>query len=196
MRKYLATVFALLMVGSALAGLALALDPTDPNDAKSDPDGDQLTNLQEFIHGTDPNNFDSDNGGCDDGWEVYFDENRASWPQGRPGCDKWARYDGDGDGINEVNVDPNYIFDPTNKLDELDLADQDGWANLKEYQAGTDPTNPDTDGDGRMDDVDPNPLIPDPKDGPGGGGNSGMCQGTEMGIALSASWDSFVLRGF
>jgi hypothetical protein len=117
--------------------------------------------------------------------------NRAQFPVES----QWARYDADGDGINEVNVDPNYKFDPTVK-NVGDLADQDGWDTLQEYKAGTDPTNPDTDGDGRMDDVDPNPLIPDPKDGPGGGGNSGMCQGTEMGIALSASWDSFVLRGF
>ena len=34
-----------------------ALDPTDPSDAGEDPDGDGLTNLDEFLAGTDPNAF-------------------------------------------------------------------------------------------------------------------------------------------
>jgi len=34
------------------------LDPTDPNDAGLDPDGDNITNLHEFLGGTDPNVFD------------------------------------------------------------------------------------------------------------------------------------------
>ncbi|MGQ9583710.1 MAG: hypothetical protein ACUVV6_09420, partial [Thermoplasmatota archaeon] len=182
MRRLWASVLAMLMVGGALTGLALALDPLDPSDAKKDPDGDQLTNLQEFIYGTDPNNRDTDNGGADDGWEVYFDLNRAYWPVGRFGHDQYARYDSDEDGYPDVNVDPNYKFDPTNKWDEADLADQDGWSNIREYIEGTDPTNPDTDSDGRMDDVDPQPLIPDAQTGPGndgngGGQNSGQGQG-------------------
>ena len=84
MRRMMAAVFALLMVGVSLAGMAMALDPLDSSDAKRDADGDQLTNLQEFLHGTDPYNPDSDNGGADDGWEVYYDENRAAWPVDSP----------------------------------------------------------------------------------------------------------------
>jgi PKD repeat protein len=34
------------------------LDPTDPSDAGDDPDGDGVTNLDEFLDGTDPNSFD------------------------------------------------------------------------------------------------------------------------------------------
>ena len=38
-----------------------------PND---DPDGDGLTNLQEYQYGTNPNNEDTDGDGLTDGWEV------------------------------------------------------------------------------------------------------------------------------
>ena len=36
---------------------ANGLDPTDPSDAGDDPDGDGLSNLEEFVLGTDPNAF-------------------------------------------------------------------------------------------------------------------------------------------
>lgn len=36
------------------------LNPLDPNDASEDPDSDELTNLEEFQSGTDPNNWDTD----------------------------------------------------------------------------------------------------------------------------------------
>ena len=39
--------------------------------------------------------------------------------------------------------------------------DGDGLTNLREYLLGTNPNNPDTDGDGIVDGVDPNPLTPD-----------------------------------
>ena len=40
------------------------------NDANNDTDNDNLTNLEEYIHRTDPNNHDSDNDGFFDGIEV------------------------------------------------------------------------------------------------------------------------------
>lgn len=40
-----------------------------------DPDGDVLTNLQEYLFGTDPTKPDSDGDGESDGWEVVFGRN-------------------------------------------------------------------------------------------------------------------------
>jgi Galactose oxidase, central domain/K319L-like, PKD domain/Bacterial TSP3 repeat/Kelch motif len=46
------------------------LDPFNPGDAGLDPDGDGLTNLEEYLHGTNPNVADSDGDGLPDGFEV------------------------------------------------------------------------------------------------------------------------------
>jgi DNA-binding transcriptional ArsR family regulator len=48
------------------------LSPEDPSDAILDPDSDELTNLQEYLNWTDPNDFDSDGDEMDDGWEVKY----------------------------------------------------------------------------------------------------------------------------
>jgi hypothetical protein len=119
-----------------------------------------------------------------------------------------ARFDSDGDGLNDVNVDPEYRFDPADSTDERDRPDSDGWDNLREYLEGTDPTNPDTDGDLRDDDLDPQPLIPS-TDVPGPDGwiyacgtwrppaHSGqsqemrMDQGDGFAPAFAISWDCY-----
>ncbi len=46
------------------------LNPNDPSDASADPDGDGLTNKEEYDNGTDPHNRDTDGDGFEDGWEV------------------------------------------------------------------------------------------------------------------------------
>ena len=51
------------------------LDPTDPSDAGQDPDGDGLTNLEEFIAGTNPNNADSDGDTLTDSEELEMGTN-------------------------------------------------------------------------------------------------------------------------
>ncbi len=48
--------------------------------------------------------------------------------------------------------------------DETSDFDGDGLTNGQELAAGTDPTLKDTDGDGLDDDVDPNPLSPEPNE--------------------------------
>ncbi|MBZ0159098.1 MAG: hypothetical protein K8G79_02970, partial [bacterium] len=47
--------------------VAHGLNPNDPSDAAQDPDGDGLTNLQEFQASTDPHNRDTDGDGIIDG---------------------------------------------------------------------------------------------------------------------------------
>ena len=46
------------------------LDPQDASDANLDTDNDGLTNREEYLAQTDPNNSDSDGDGITDGWEV------------------------------------------------------------------------------------------------------------------------------
>src|SRR5438270_1301587 len=48
--------------------IAHGLNPNDPNDAGLDPDGDGLSNLEEYFFHTDPQNADTDGDGMPDGW--------------------------------------------------------------------------------------------------------------------------------
>jgi hypothetical protein len=68
--------------------LAHGLDPNNPLDAQEDPDHDGLTNLQEYLLGTDPHNADTDGDGLSDGQEVARGTNPLLW-------------DTDGDGISD-----------------------------------------------------------------------------------------------
>jgi hypothetical protein len=56
------------------------LDPFDPSDANFDSDSDSLTNLQEFLNGTDPHNSDTDGDSLGDGFELTFSKtNPTNW---------------------------------------------------------------------------------------------------------------------
>src|SRR5512137_2539427 len=90
MRKLMVMVLACVMATS-FGGLVLGLDPMNPSDAKADDDGDQLTNLMEYMYGTDPLNEDTDADRLPDGYEVHYDQNRASFAPNS----LWARYDAD-----------------------------------------------------------------------------------------------------
>lgn len=196
-----------------LLGTGAALDPLDAGDAARDDDNDGLINLEEFIHGTDPTDPDTDADGCPDGWTVYYDENRATWDPDsddlnvRASWEAYARYDSDGDGAYDVNVDPSYGFDPNGMIaadGSSGEVDSDLWSNLQEYRHGTDPTNPDTDGDRRPDDVDPEPLIYDvphiyacgtqPVHGHSGQRPILLSEGAGMAAVLGFFWDTFVAR--
>lgn len=104
------------------------------NPQNPDTDGDGLTDGAEVnTHHTDPLDADTDNGGVGDGVEV-----------GR-GTDPLAPADD-----LAVVLDPN--LDP----------DGDGLTNAEEEQHGTDPNNPDTDGDGLTDGAEVNDHHTDP----------------------------------
>ncbi len=70
------------------------LDPTDPADAQSDPDGDLLTAYDEFFLGTAENNADTDSDGIPDGVEVSGTLNPLDSAD--------AQQDKDGDGYSNL----------------------------------------------------------------------------------------------
>jgi hypothetical protein len=164
-----------------------SLDPLDSSDALQDSDHDGLSNLMEFRYATNPFDWDTDGGGASDVWEVYYDEHPAVFPENS----SWALYDADGDGKRESAVPPGYLFDPTDPADEQEDADDDALCNLAEFRIGTDPTNPDTDGDGTIDSREEEEFIgcgTHPLEAPAEGRTVGT-QGQGMAPDLASSWD-------
>ncbi len=167
-------------------------NPSD--DAGLDSDNDGLTdNYEQTVSKTDPQNPDSDDDGLLDGEEV-------SGPKGNAPTDpnnKDTDDDGldDGKEVNTYGSDPNNkdtdgggVEDgpevsagtsPTNKQDDNGSPfaddDNDGLTNIVEENLGTDPQNPDTDGDGLLDGPEVIAHATDPKnpDTDGGGVNDG-----------------------
>jgi hypothetical protein len=175
----------IVMVLGAFAGLAHGMGPMDGINPKADSDKDGLVNAQEYLWGTDPNDPDSDADGCYDGWEAWYDAHRAT----------------DKNGV--AFMDAKYHFDPNSEVDAGKVADMhnliqvrdgdanvlttdpdnDGWNNLHEFLVGSDPTNPNTDGDiYTQDSADPDPLVSNGA-GETGGGNGGG--GSGIGEALA-----------
>jgi hypothetical protein len=76
------------------------LDENDASDAAFDPDGDGLTNAEEFIVGSVPSNGDSDGDGLIDGFEVFA-----------LGTDP-DRIDTDGDGLSDDSEAYEHHTDP------------------------------------------------------------------------------------
>ena len=107
-------------------------------DGMEDADGDGLTNLEELALGTDPGVADTDGDGLNDGAEVHI-----------------------------TLTDPLNPFSDGGEISDFDLdPDGDGLSHGEEIALGTDPHNPDTDGDGLPDGVEArqtrtNPLLAD-----------------------------------
>src|SRR6476646_10614871 len=104
--------------------IAHGFDPNDPSVAGQDPDGDGLTNLQEFQLGTDPRNPDTDGDGVSDGEEVKRGTNPLN-------------ADTDGDGL----TDADEIRLGTNPLNPD--TDGDGIPDGIEVKLGLNPLVPD-----------------------------------------------------
>jgi len=100
-----------------------ALEPGSAALAATDSDGDGLTNLQEYQHGTDPHKWDTDGDGLSDGQEVAL------------GTDP-LNADTDGDGLSD-GAEVNAAI-PTNP--KLADTDGDGVSDRDELARGTDPT--------------------------------------------------------
>jgi hypothetical protein len=113
---------------------ANGLDPNDAtgiNGADGDPDGDGLSNYDEWWNYVDPNNSDTDGDGLSDGDEVHLYDSC-------PWCD-----DSDWDGINDYDEVMVYGTDPSNwDTDGDSLSDGD-----EIHIHFTNPLEMDTDGD-------------------------------------------------
>lgn len=113
------------------------LDPASPGDGGGDPDGDGLTNLQEYQNRAFPDDPDSDDDGLDDGQEVGI------------GTDP-ADPDSDDDGVPD-DFEFNNGLNPNDPADGTADTDGDGRNNADEFAQGTDPL---------VDDVPPELTVP------------------------------------
>jgi len=122
--------------------IANGFNPFDPSDAGQDADGDGLTNLQEYLLGTNPHNPDTDGDGVPDGLEVKLGTNPLD-----PDTDHDGLTDGQelALGTNPLNPD----------------TDGDGIPDGIEVRIGTNPLVPDptTTVQGRVVDGSGNPVA-------------------------------------
>ena len=131
-------------------------DATSPAclDPDADPDMDNLTNAQEILLGTDPNNADSDGDGLRDDIEVANLNNPADTDN--DGVINANDPDDDGDSILTIDEDLDQDGDPRNDNSDGDALpnyldaddDNDGLlTRLEDVDQDGDPRNDDTDGD-------------------------------------------------
>ncbi len=128
------------------------LDKSDPDDALQDYDSDNLINLQEFLHSTNPSEADSDGDEMPDRWEIENSlnpiENDAEQDKDEDGLNNLQEFlsgtnpgniDTDNDGMPD-QWETDFALDPNDASDAaLDL-DGDGLSNLEEFNMDRDPT--------------------------------------------------------
>lgn len=158
MMIWISAIIGLVMIASVVSGL----NPLKGDDWQQDPDNDGLNNKDEFIAGSDPNNWDSDGDGLPDGWEVEngldpSDPMDAELDNDYFGGEEYASY---------TQVDPPY----DNYAEYFRLAGVNAETGENIY-IPTDPNNPDTDGDGILDPDDQWPWDFPPGTKPGTPGN-------------------------
>jgi uncharacterized protein (DUF1800 family) len=113
-----------------------SFNPASASDATLDADSDGLSNLREFLAGTDPRDSDSDNDGASDGVEFAHGSNPLAASSKPAGYDLTASIsDLDGDGLSDAWVLWSGGIPRAPGADD----DGDGMTNLEESQAGTDP---------------------------------------------------------
>jgi hypothetical protein len=125
------------------------------DDADLDPDLDGISNINEYLSGTNPCNDDSDGDGMSDGWELAYFEGGCLVDPLTPDAD------GDLDGDSLSNFEE-YGYQ-TNPCDSD--SDSDGLNDSEEiWSYGTDPNNNDTDYGGVPDGLEINSFSTDPND--------------------------------
>jgi len=113
--------------------IANNLNPQDPSDAPLDPDADDLTNLEEYLAGTNPNNPDTDADGLKDGEEV----NTYLTNPNNPDTDNDGLPDGLIGPIGEVLYEDSIFSCQTDPL-KVDT-DSDGFEDAIERKLSTNP---------------------------------------------------------
>ncbi|MCF7844677.1 MAG: S-layer homology domain-containing protein [Kiritimatiellales bacterium] len=113
------------------------LSPNDPSDAEEDQDNDGISNIEEFVQGTDIANPDTDWDGWDDAEDAF--PLSPSYHQ-----------DNDNDGLPD-SYESEHGLSSTDPSDAQQDNDGDGLSNLQEFQNGTNPNESDTDNDGILD---------------------------------------------
>jgi uncharacterized protein (DUF1800 family) len=113
-----------------------SFNPASDADAALDADSDGLTNLREFLAGTDPRDSDTDDDGASDGVELAHGSDPLA-PTSKPtGYDFTGNLaDLDGDGLSDAWTLWSGGMPRAPGADD----DGDGMTNLEESQAGTDP---------------------------------------------------------
>jgi gliding motility-associated-like protein len=125
-------------------------NPLDKNDFPIDLDGDGISDIEEAILGTDPENPDTDGDGVNDFEDAFPLDSRYFLDSDEDGIPDEIDPDDDNDGVPDVEdafpLDPEEQFDTDedgvgDNKDKDD--DNDGYSDVDEILQDTDPKNPD-----------------------------------------------------